>query len=115
MGDSQSCVAFANEYISDAKWNVKPARIFYGTFETSLNQLGFSISLCNLSKAAAASGSSSVTELLDLLDLQTSAVSWPNQYTPMAKKASAMAAAPISIDNNGAKEKLLAEGDILGE
>lgn len=60
----------------ETKWNIKPARIFSGAFETSLNAPGFSISLCNLSKAAAAS-ETQVTELLDLLDLKTTAVAWP--------------------------------------
>ena len=61
---------------SDSKWNIKPARIFSGSFETSLNAPGFSVSLCNLSKAAAGS-ESQVTELLELLDLKTTAPAWP--------------------------------------
>ncbi|KAF9869569.1 dihydroxyacetone kinase [Colletotrichum karsti] len=58
-------------------WNIKPCRTLSGTFETSLNAPGFSISLVNIS-AAARQSSASAAELLNLLDRQTTAVSWPN-------------------------------------
>lgn len=82
--------AYAYTPFSESRWNVKPTRIFSGAFETSLNAPGFSISLCNLSKAAAAS-ESQVVELLDLLDLKTSAVAWP-------------ATAPASVRRDGARQ-----------
>ncbi|KAK7953118.1 hypothetical protein PG988_013812 [Apiospora saccharicola] len=67
-------------------WNIKPARILSGSFETSLNGPGFSISLCNLTNAANAV-SAPVKELLDLFDMKTSAVHWPNVSSPGAYEA----------------------------
>ncbi|KAK7737099.1 hypothetical protein SLS63_002890 [Diaporthe eres] len=64
-----------------SKWNIKPVRILTGTFETSLNAPGFSISLCNLS-AASRESDTSVDELLELLDAPTTAVGWPNLTAP---------------------------------
>lgn len=60
-----------------SKWDIKPVRTVTGTFETSLNAPGFSISLCNLSAASRESGTS-VDELLELFDAPTTAVGWPN-------------------------------------
>lgn len=51
-------------------------KIYSGIFESSLNGPGFSISLCNLSTAAAESGSSS-GEFIDFLNAPTTAPSWP--------------------------------------
>ena len=47
-------------------------------FETSLNAPGFSISPANLSEAAAES-ETATGDLLELLDLPTTAVPWPNR------------------------------------
>ncbi|KAK1447582.1 hypothetical protein CMEL01_09421 [Colletotrichum melonis] len=63
-------------------WSITPVRTQVGTFETSLNAPGFSISLCNIS-AAARQCKSAVTELLQLLDRPTSAVYWPNTVRPV--------------------------------
>ncbi|GAM83038.1 hypothetical protein ANO11243_010240 [Dothideomycetidae sp. 11243] len=65
----------------DKSWNINPVRILTGTFETSLNAPGFSISLCNL-KGASREASVPVQELLDLLDRPTTAVAWPNITGP---------------------------------
>lgn len=65
-------------------WNIQPVRILTGDFETSLNAPGFSISLCNISAASRESGTA-VTELLELLDAPTTAVSWPNITPPKAQ------------------------------
>lgn len=64
-----------------SKWNIKPVRTVTGTFETSLNAPGFSISLCNLS-AASRESDISVDELLELFDAPTTAVGWPNLTSP---------------------------------
>lgn len=91
----------------ELKWNITPARIFSGAFETSLNAPGFSISLCNLSKAAAAS-ESQVTELLDLLDLKTTAVAWPTTAPAStrdgAQQAKSTTATNTQIKHNGQNE-----------
>ncbi|KAH8661564.1 dihydroxyacetone kinase [Tricladium varicosporioides] len=58
-------------------WAIVPIKIYTGTFESSLNGPGFSISLCNLTKAASGS-SSTLQELIDLLDAPTNAPAWPN-------------------------------------
>ncbi|KAK1533058.1 uncharacterized protein CCOS01_05041 [Colletotrichum costaricense] len=63
-------------------WSITPVRTQVGTFETSLNAPGFSISICNIS-AAARQCKSAVTELLQLLDRPTSAVYWPNTVRPV--------------------------------
>ncbi|KAK7994764.1 hypothetical protein PG990_013537 [Apiospora arundinis] len=60
-------------------WNIKPARVMSGSFETSLNGPGFSISLCNITNAAN-KVSAPVEELIDLFDMKTEAVHWPNAY-----------------------------------
>lgn len=51
-------------------------KIYSGVFESSLNGPGFSISLCNLSTAAAQSDSSS-KEFIGFLNAPTNAPSWP--------------------------------------
>lgn len=58
-------------------YRIKPCRTLAGTFETSLNAPGFSISLCNFTTAASQSNTT-VSELKKLLDRPTTAVSWPN-------------------------------------
>lgn len=78
-----------------SKWDIKPVRILTGTFETSLNAPGFSISLCNLS-AASRESDTSVDELLELLDAPTTAVGWPNLTAPNPQQ-------------NGAKQKQLSQ------
>jgi len=54
-------------------YNIKPARILSGTFMTSLNGLGFSISLLKLGDTGLGNGKS----MIDLLDAQAEAVGWP--------------------------------------
>ncbi|KAK8860047.1 Dak1 domain-containing protein [Apiospora arundinis] len=66
-------------------WNIKPARVMSGSFETSLNGPGFSISLCNITNAAN-KVSAPVEELIDLFDMKTEAVHWPNVSSPEAYK-----------------------------
>ena len=61
----------------DRYWDIKPTKIYSGTFETSLNGPGFSITLCNLTNAARGS-STTVDELLILLGAETKAPAWPN-------------------------------------
>ena len=60
-------------------------KIYSGTFESSLNGPGFSITLCNISLAAAACRSST-SELLDLLSDQTTAPAWPNVLSNTSTK-----------------------------
>ncbi|KAK9453596.1 Dak1 domain-containing protein [Dipodascopsis uninucleata] len=58
-------------------WKIDPSRVFYGSFESSLNAPGFSVSLLNVTKAAA-EAEISEAELFAFLDDPTSAPSWPN-------------------------------------
>lgn len=77
-----------------------------GTFETSLNAPGFSISLCNVTAASKEAGISS-EELLDLLDEKTAAVSWPNQ-TPKASKPTTQLhgnLSPVSVESGYATDE----------
>ncbi|CZS79585.1 unnamed protein product [Fusarium graminearum] len=66
-------------------WSIKPVRCLSGSFETSLNAPGFSISLCNISSAAKQCQSITST-LLELFDRPTTAVSWPNLVRPSSKQ-----------------------------
>ena len=59
-----------------ATYGIQPCRSVVGTFETSLNAPGFSVSLCNLS-AVERQSAVSTDELLKLFHLPTTAVSWP--------------------------------------
>ncbi|KAI9753639.1 MAG: hypothetical protein M4579_005048 [Chaenotheca gracillima] len=60
-------------------WNITPVRTYSGTFETSLNGPGFSVSLLNISGAA--QGISKSPELiLTLLDAPTTAPGWPRTF-----------------------------------
>ncbi|KAH7042031.1 Dak1 domain-containing protein [Macrophomina phaseolina] len=53
-------------------WKIKPARILSGTFMTSLNGLGFSISLLKIADTGLGSGNS----FLELLDAPAEATGW---------------------------------------
>ncbi|KAF5547757.1 dihydroxyacetone kinase [Fusarium mexicanum] len=65
-------------------WSITPIRCLSGSFETSLNAPGFSVSLCNISAAAGLCNSTTAT-LLKLFDRPTTAVSWPNLVRPSQK------------------------------
>ncbi|KAK6337642.1 hypothetical protein TWF730_003037 [Orbilia blumenaviensis] len=70
--------ALANEAVVQLgnSWSIVPRRTFSGTFETSLNGPGFSISLLNISGAAREHGAPT-DEILRLLDFPTDAPAWP--------------------------------------
>ncbi|KAI9928195.1 hypothetical protein ASPWEDRAFT_67571 [Aspergillus wentii DTO 134E9] len=61
----------------DRDYAVNPARIIQGTFLTSLNQLGFSISLLRLADTGLGDGKS----MVDLLDAPAEAVGWSAPIT----------------------------------
>ncbi|RYC94618.1 Dihydroxyacetone kinase [Fusarium oxysporum f. sp. narcissi] len=65
-------------------WFIQPVRCLSGSFETSLNAPGFSISLCNLSASASLCKTTTAT-LIELFDRPTTAVSWPNLARPSQK------------------------------
>ncbi|KAF5247259.1 hypothetical protein FANTH_6516 [Fusarium anthophilum] len=65
-------------------WSITPIRCLSGSFETSLNAPGFSVSLCNISAAASLCNSTTAT-LLKLFGRPTTAVSWPNLVRPSQK------------------------------
>lgn len=92
-----------------SKWNIKPSRILSGIFETSLNAPGFAISLCNVTTAAKESNTKP-QELLDLLDLKTEAVWWPNITRPQQSGASKPA--PVEVSHE--RPKISPENDIKG-
>ncbi|KAF4994471.1 hypothetical protein FDECE_13120 [Fusarium decemcellulare] len=78
--------ALADETLNQlaSKWGIKPSRTYSGTFETSLNAPGFSISLCNLNNAATQSNSDP-NILVELLDSPTTATCWPNTNRPSSQ------------------------------
>jgi len=71
----------------ETKWITRPTKIYSGCFETSLNGPGFSITLFNITIAASES-STSVSELLGLLNDETRAPSWPNVLANTSTKVS---------------------------
>ncbi|OAA53315.1 dihydroxyacetone kinase [Cordyceps fumosorosea ARSEF 2679] len=89
------------------RYGVRPCRTMVGTFETSLNAPGFSISLANLSAAARRHGTTAST-LLKLLDRPTTAVSWPNiiRHGNIAEQNNSTA----STNGAGAEKEPVADG-----
>ncbi|KAK9321380.1 Dak1 domain-containing protein [Lipomyces orientalis] len=59
------------------KYGILPVRVYVGTFMTSLNAPGFSITLLNASKAGG-------YRILELLDAETDAPGWNAHFTPSA-------------------------------
>lgn len=53
-------------------WNIKPVRILAGTFMTSLNGMGFSISLLKVTDTGLGAGAS----MIELLDAPSEAAGW---------------------------------------
>ncbi|EPS35317.1 hypothetical protein H072_11285 [Dactylellina haptotyla CBS 200.50] len=82
--------ALADETIDqlESTWSIYPKRTFCGTFETSLNGPGFSVSLLNIS-GAAREHKTITGEVLRLLDAPTDAPAWPrvNYSIPAAAQA----------------------------
>ena len=77
-------------------WHIKPVRALSGTFETSLNAPGFSISLVNIT-AAARQCSEASSELIRFFDSPTTSVSWPNTIRPSGDIIKSMAT-PAQVD-----------------
>ena len=78
----------------DKNWGIKPVRTIQGMFLTSLNGLGFSISLLRLVDTGLGAGKS----LLELLDAPAEAVGWaaPIQTSTWEDKASEAAATKVT-------------------
>jgi triose/dihydroxyacetone kinase / FAD-AMP lyase (cyclizing) len=73
----------ANTCAEEREWKLYPVRIYSGTFETSLNGPGFSVTLGNISGMAEAM-ELPVSGILELLDAPTMAPAWPkNSYAPI--------------------------------
>jgi triose/dihydroxyacetone kinase / FAD-AMP lyase (cyclizing) len=72
-----------NEVVTQLKneWSIKPVRILSGTFMTSLNALGFSISILRLADI----GLGGELTMLELLDTPTDAIAWPRTL-PLAPR-----------------------------
>jgi dihydroxyacetone kinase len=79
----------------DGVYGIKPVRILCGTYMTSLNGMGFSISLLRLKDTGLGSGKS----MLDLLDAKAEAVGWsaPIPATTWEAKASTGPIKDLSI------------------
>lgn len=97
--------------VQDAKWHIKPVKIYAGTFESSLNGPGFCVTLCNISTAAAACKLSSY-ELLELLSDPTAAPAWPNVLSNTSTRVTRKAL-PQS-NNISTRPKISSSEDILG-
>lgn len=94
----------------DKTWKINPAKIYSGTFETSLNGPGFCITLFNAT-AAGKNSNSSAEELLYLLSADTKAPAWPNVYANGSTKEPRIAAPAVDIEK---KEVIREEDDIKG-
>ncbi|KAK4983377.1 hypothetical protein LTR66_008845 [Elasticomyces elasticus] len=71
--------------------SIAPVRIYAQAFETSLNAPGWSISLFNLS-GVAKDVNSSTSEIIEMLDMDTTAPAWPrNGYAQAEKVKQSMA------------------------
>ncbi|KAF3312696.1 hypothetical protein TWF173_006918 [Orbilia oligospora] len=95
--------ALTNEAIVQLgnSWSIFPVRTFSGTFETSLNGPGFSISLLNIS-GTAREHKTSAEEILRLLDLPTDAPAWPRVNYKFAGTAKTATNGVMSgADKNG--------------
>ncbi|ANB11682.1 Dak1p [Sugiyamaella lignohabitans] len=95
----------ATQVLND-KWNITPKRILSGTFETSLNGPGFSISLCNISNVARETKLSE-QYIFDLLNERCSVPGWPqyvaNDYKDLSRTVSEVDG--ISESNADSHEK----------
>ena len=89
-------------------WGIKPVRTLQGTYLTSLNGLGFSISLLKLVDTGLGPGKS----LLELLDAPAEAVGWaaPVQTATWEKHAND---APVKFKDSKSDEK--ATSNLKGE
>jgi dihydroxyacetone kinase len=94
----------------ETTWQLKPTKIYAGTFETSLNGPGFSITLCNLTFAAYNSGTS-VDELMELLGANVKAPSWPNVHSNTSTRVARKQILDIDVDKN---TDILDQEDIKG-
>ncbi|KAF3913413.1 hypothetical protein ABW20_dc0109461 [Dactylellina cionopaga] len=94
--------ALANEATVQLKstWSISPKRTFCGTFETSLNGPGFSISLLNIS-GAARDHKTSANEILRLLDAPTDAPAWPRVNYAVSKTTKAATNGVNGVHTNG--------------
>ncbi|KAK0549244.1 hypothetical protein OC846_003400 [Tilletia horrida] len=83
------------------EWNISPKRVFAGTYLSSLNAPGFSLSLINLSKITSQQGSltegNNVDSLLQLLDDSTTATGWTGSRS-IASSPSSVKSAPSADD-----------------
>jgi dihydroxyacetone kinase len=75
-------------------FNIKPARIIQGTFLTSLNGLGFSVSLLKLADTGLGPGKS----MLELLDAPAEAVGWSAPIRTSTWEAH-QSDAPVEVKN----------------
>ncbi|TVY38113.1 Dihydroxyacetone kinase [Lachnellula occidentalis] len=112
LGESLSPLLLSIQKLTlqDAKWHIKPVKIYAGTFESSLNGPGFCVTLCNISTAAAACKLSS-SDLLGLLSDPTSAPAWPNVLSNTSTKVTRKAIP--QNDNVSTRPKISSSEDIL--
>ena len=82
-------------------YNIKPVRVFSGTYMSSLNELGFSISLMKVVNLHLRNGK----QMLELLDAPAEAKGWPAAITTMAWQNSRCleleTKAKVLLDQNG--------------
>ncbi|KAF2162331.1 hypothetical protein M409DRAFT_69223 [Zasmidium cellare ATCC 36951] len=91
--------------VLERDWKISPKRIYAQTFESSLNAPGWSISLLNISGIERET-KTTINTLLPLLDMETTAPSWPrNGYRdiePVKEKA--------QLANDGGADEVAQKG-----
>jgi dihydroxyacetone kinase len=97
--------------LTESKWDIQPTKIYSASFETSLNGPGFSITLCNLTTAAKES-KTSVSELMELLDAETKAPSWPNVLSNTSTKEAQKETPTVDIEK---QTEVSVQEDIKGK
>ncbi|KAI0462370.1 hypothetical protein LJB42_003861 [Komagataella kurtzmanii] len=91
-----------------SKYSIKPVRIFTGTFTTSLDGPGFSITLLNATKTGD-------KDILKFLDHKTSAPGWNSNISDWSGRVDNFIVAAPEIDEGDSSSKVSVNGKLYAE
>lgn len=100
----------------EKSWKIIPVRIYNGAFMTTLNAVGFSLSLLNVTQIAQEAGLS-VDKVLELLDAPHASANWPSRsvyQTPKHLAERARKEKFIEIPNAEKVQDNVAKGQLHG-
>lgn len=88
----------------EKKYGIKPERVYSGTFMSTLNELGFSISLMKVVDLGLAKG----LGMLELLDAPVETTAWPATISPSSWKGSKPATSQndVSVEETASRTGL---------